>query len=1419
MAFSQTTNGLRVLSKAVGVVPVVGDSISKAVDLIVMLGNMLEMAHDNATKMSELVKEAALLLEAILLQLAKSQSLPQLSLKEKMDHVKDLTIILKEILQLAEEKEQTLIERVWNRNDDTEAIEKWKQRLRIVKDSFIITSQLRVLDRADQILHAVTTQQPPPFAQLVYPGLRDDLRIHLNPVIEARHTIDSSMTTKSRTGCLENTRIDVLRRIHHWAEDGDTNSIYWLVGLAGSGKSTIAQTICDQLSNAQPRRLGASFFFSRDEELRRNPENVVRTLAYQLAQFSQMKQLILNALEQQHDVMWSTMREQMLILIGHTLAQADNLPSPFVIVLDALDECDRYGGDLVPLLSYTLRLLPRNLRVKILITSRPIREVQIQFEDVAHTSFHLHKVDPAVVDAEIRLYLAYHLRRIASAYANIDPSAWPSEADLMALVQRSGGLYIFAATVVGYVNTKPSPIDRLRALLATPVANSTGERYKQVDDIYLQVLDTAKREGGNDAEWFKYLKRVAGAVALLQNPLPEEAFVQLLNEKLDATQSALHSLSAVVLIPEPPVKSTEVVRVFHPSFPNFITDPKRCNERFLIQKPAHYAMLARRCLEILSEERNLRVDKCRIRYSSLLNSEVPGLSLRVQQEIPPEVAFACKFWLDSLIRATPGDRSVMASLDTFCKKRIFHWIEACSLIGALTHVLNCLHHIQNFFEGQADFEGSYTILQNTERVLLSFFTPISKSALQTYYSTLPLVPSCPLLDLAREHLDQFNLPVPRLLTSRPESWSPALMALEGHSAQIACLAVSSDGERLAGGSIGGSVCVWSPWSGQVISRLQNSSEIDCIDIAFTPNMKQIWVSQGRSVHIWNAITATHIRELTPNVDEVHSLAISPEGSRCIFGSRDGSISLWDVHSAEYIKSFCSEGKWVRKVLYSNNGSRIFTGHRGAVSKEGAIYIWDALSGERIGELKEQSTDIEDLALTGDDRLLISANYDPTVRVWDVELRKQVRLLEGHKARVRRVAVSDHNRNIISGDVDGVIRIWSIDTSACLRTSRHSGDQSYITDLVSFPNSARFCSTAASHEAALIWSTQASPPTEQPASKSQTRRLKTRMRDVYQEAKSVLKVGTKDNATVDMHNGAGVSASALSPDGSFCAVGFKDGSIKLTNTRSAGTPQELVPDPTLQRLITSLSFSKDGNWLVSTCHGEVTQIWDVNSRKEIVAFKKTSQATLFPNKASISVTVSRSPVGIIHILSIKEGVQLQRLVDAEQPRVLIASMQVSPNNLFLLSVNYRGRCCVWNVTNGSQLASFSYPVNALLTFTPDSRRIVSYGLSGFVSVWNAMGAEHEAEPPKFEGEDADALFHITRDGWVCGPTSPFGAFNRIVWLPPNCRTLLYFLSLPAGRRQACWFHRGVLTTISSNGRDLIRLDVSDLLEHLGDGGRE
>ena len=113
-----------------------------------------------------------------------------------------------------------------------------------------------------------------------------------------------------RNGCLKGTRGTVLDEIQCWVEDPEEFPVFWLNGLAGTGKTTIAQTIAERMfANGC---LGASFFCSRGFEDRSNLKLIFPTLAFQLAQqYPKFRSSLIRFLRSNPDIAHQSLQDQM----------------------------------------------------------------------------------------------------------------------------------------------------------------------------------------------------------------------------------------------------------------------------------------------------------------------------------------------------------------------------------------------------------------------------------------------------------------------------------------------------------------------------------------------------------------------------------------------------------------------------------------------------------------------------------------------------------------------------------------------------------------------------------------------------------------------------------------------------------------------------------------------------------------------------------------------------------------------------------------------------------------------------------------------------------------------------------------------------------------------------------------------------
>jgi hypothetical protein len=141
--------------------------------------------------------------------------------------------------------------------------------------------------------------------------------------------------------CLPQTSVDLLQEIMVWADGLDGRCIFWLNGLAGTGKSTIARTIAQKYYDQN--RLGASFFFSRGAGDASHAGKFFASIAMQLASKSpSLRQYICEAIVEHSDISNRSLCDQWHYLICQPLSRIDgnSFQSSLILVVDALDECD-----------------------------------------------------------------------------------------------------------------------------------------------------------------------------------------------------------------------------------------------------------------------------------------------------------------------------------------------------------------------------------------------------------------------------------------------------------------------------------------------------------------------------------------------------------------------------------------------------------------------------------------------------------------------------------------------------------------------------------------------------------------------------------------------------------------------------------------------------------------------------------------------------------------------------------------------------------------------------------------------------------------------------------------------------------------------------------------------------------------------
>ncbi|KIM73979.1 hypothetical protein PILCRDRAFT_14796 [Piloderma croceum F 1598] len=470
--------------------------------------------------------------------------------------------------------------------------------------------------------------------------------------------------------CHPGTREELIAKIIRWSDGGNqteigsNRSICWLSGSAGSGKSAVSQTFAEYCEDK--KRLGASFFFLRGAKDRSAFARFISTLSHQLSvSIPATKPRIHKAMRDEPSIPQRALRHQFKKLMLQPILRARPISSVLplrkatIIVVDALDECS--DNDLVDeFIEVVIDLSrDRHFPFRIFFTSRMEEHIRMKFKTPeALSATYFISLEDFDAGADIHTYFRSRFSAIHSENRRMQgiPRPWPSDPDVQILVQKASGSFIFASTLVDFVNDGS---DLPQRKLATALRTHAG-----LDRLYAQVLTLAGPHCG-------HFERTIGTIMLLQSPLSTISLAYLLQLETGDILQALLGIQSILMIPE---DNDGPVQLFHTSLRDFLTTRQRSGD-FFIDPPMRHLSIATDCLRVVT----LRTS------SDIIHDEV--------------FEYACVNWCHHLyLGLIQGEQDLtvnggllMSRLIDFESLSLGRWIETLVRNNQLRDTLDILH--------------------------------------------------------------------------------------------------------------------------------------------------------------------------------------------------------------------------------------------------------------------------------------------------------------------------------------------------------------------------------------------------------------------------------------------------------------------------------------------------------------------------------------------------------------------------------------------------------------------------------------------------------------------------------------------------------------------------------------------------------
>ncbi|KIK71573.1 hypothetical protein GYMLUDRAFT_341040 [Collybiopsis luxurians FD-317 M1] len=465
--------------------------------------------------------------------------------------------------------------------------------------------------------------------------------------------------------CHPGTRESILKDLQSWVHSDpySPNSVRWLYGPAGAGKSAIAQTLAE--SFARDESLAAAFFFWRSDDSRNNAHKLFTTISLQLAAtIPELRSIINQAVLRNLSALTSSIETQFDELVLKPCLEAIRAPNSSlslrarILIIDGLDECSdsRTQQRILSILAPAMQKC--TLPFRILIASRPEPRIKEAF-----SSSHLEGICSWIslsntyqASIDIRKFLQDRFHEILNHHLSTMKHItcpWPSSSQIEILVSKASGHFAYASTVLKYIDDDSAvPEDRLDIVLGLQQEEIEGEEttspFAELDALYHQILSTNKNTA--------LIVRILGILISIgdmifystREKLDVLSILGIPSQKVQAALSAAHSL-----FKDPsPIESG--LNFAHASFQDFLFDPNR-SLHFYINKPYWHSYIAQCYLDIIVEAQ----------YQPLTTKPMNRVSGRlVYQRRDDKWTIVCNCWLHHCMQANCSDK-LLSKLQSF----------------------------------------------------------------------------------------------------------------------------------------------------------------------------------------------------------------------------------------------------------------------------------------------------------------------------------------------------------------------------------------------------------------------------------------------------------------------------------------------------------------------------------------------------------------------------------------------------------------------------------------------------------------------------------------------------------------------------------------------------------------------------------
>lgn len=529
--------------------------------------------------------------------------------------------------------------------------------------------------------------------------------------------------------------------------------------------------------------------------------------------------------------------------------------------------------------------------------------------------------------------------------------------------------------------------------------------------------------------------------------------------------------------------------------------------------------------------------------------------------------------------------------------------------------------------------------------------------------------------------------------------SPLRQQLNAHTRTITALATRPDSTQLATAGEDALILIHDIATGEIILESQaHLGSITSLEYSADGSYFVSGATDGLVI-IWDAETGLALKQMQGHFGTVTGIAISPDGQTIVSSGSDRVAILWDVETGQEIRRFEGHDGAVRTVAYHPDGSTILTGGRDEI-----LILWDVETGEEIRRFVGHDAFVETVTFDSTGDFALSGASNRTLILWNLEAGNIVRRYEGHSDAVTSVVLSPDDTRAISTsctarDVDrtcirGEVLEWDMQTG--LITREFVGHMDAVNDAAYTPDGQIILTSSCAE-----------------------RRQAACIRGEVLEWDS--SSASDEVVEFSEHNSA-VIAVAVSPDGELVASA---GGSRLSGVRGDSNIWVWHSDNAAVYFrfqghisdVTSVEFSHDGQFLLSSARDGTVRIWNVETGRAVRRFGEHRRIAYDATYTSDAERVLSAGSESILLWDVETGA-IERTFEDLGNQVTALTVAISPDDRYALAGLNNGIIVVWELETGEEVRRITGHTDDItdMHFSADGTQLLTASIDGSVRIW-------------------------------------------------------------------------------------------------------